>query len=503
MKKQVLIITMLTLILCLCLFHFHVKNAPAQTETITLSVTPSEYYASRIGEEFSINITISNVEEEQHLVGLNFRVSYNDSLLEVIDVAEGPFLRQFNQTPTEPYTFFIYYIDPATSFPNGTIVPPSVVIGLMLMPNGTGQWPGPFPEGEGTLATITFRAINQSAEPQGPLSCNFHIFDVTIIDDEGNDLSYTVEDGYYEIPQLSFEYTYETLYCVRFTASVKIKAEWAEWYYWQFGDGTELNTTEQTIIHQFMNLGVYNVTLTVHYANSTEQPTAWRLIGVGYIPEVKIETGSLFFKGETCEFNMLITYLGIPVNVSEISAELYFDGALYENLTEKIEAVTTGYYRISYVIPDNAENGTYTLIVRANYHGAFGAGIKSFLISETFSNMHDAISDLKDYLINNITTEIGIIKGNLSDLTDRLNEVKNDLIQQLNNLTEELNDAEASLGDLSRQLTDNATQAMNNKFDSIEEGQNSILTTFYLTSAVQLGLLVIVAAVSIYLARKK
>ena len=194
--------------------------------------------------------------------------------------------------------------------------------------------------------------------------------------------------------------------------------------------------------------------------------------------------------------------MGVPVNVSEISAELYFDGALYENLTGKIEAVTTGYYRISYVIPDNAENGTYTLIVRANYHGAFGADIKSFLISETFSNMHDAISDLKDYL-NNITAEIGIIKGNLSDLTDRLNEVKNDLIQQLNNLTEELNDAEASLGDLSRQLTDNATQAMNNKFDSIEEGQNSILTTFYLTSAVELGLLVIVAAVSIYLARKK
>jgi len=500
MKKQVLIITMLALILCLS--HFHVKNAPAQTGTITLSVTPSEYYASRIGEEFSINITISNVEEEQRLVGLNFRVSYNDSLLEVINVAEGPFLRQFNQTPTEPYTFFIYYIDPASSFPNGTIVPPSVVIGLMLMPNGTGQWPGPFPEGEGTLATITFRAINQSAEPQGPLSCNFHIFDVTIIDDAGNDLPYTVEDGYYEIPQLSFEYTYETPYCVRFTASVKIKAEWAEWYYWQFGDGTELNTTEQTIIHQFMNPGVYNVTLTVHYANSTEQPTAWRLIGVGYV-EVRIETGSIFFKGETCEFNILTTFVGVPVNVSEISAELYFNGALYENLTEKIEAVTTGYYRISYVIPDSAENGTYTLIVKANYHGAFGADIKSFLISETFSDMHDAISDLKDYLINNITTEIGIIKGNLSDLTDRLNEVKNDLIQELNNLAEELNDAEASLSDLNRQLAANTTQTMNNKFDAIEEGQNSILTTFYLTSAVELGLLVIVAAVSIYLARKK
>jgi len=501
MKKQVLIITMLTLILCL--FHFDVKNAPAQTETITISVTPSEYYASRIGEEFSINITISNVEEEQHLVGLDFRISYNDSLLEVINVAEGPFLRQFNQTPTEPHTFFIYYVDPAASFPNGTIVPPSIVIGLLLMPNGTGQWPGPFPEGEGTLATITFRAINQSAEPQGPLSCTFHLFDVTVIDDAGNDLPYTVEDGYYEIPQLSFEYAYETLYHVRFTASVKINAEWAEWYYWQFGDGTGLNTTEQTVIHQFMNPGVYNVTLTVHYANSTEQPTAWRLIGVGYVPEVRIETGSLFFRGETCEFSVLTTFMGVPVNVSEISAELYFDGALYENLTEKIEAVTTGYYRISYVIPDNAENGTYTLIVRANYHGAFGADIKSFLISDALSNMYDIISDiydvigdLNDYLMNNITTEIGIIEGNLSDLAGKLDEVENDL-------TQELDAVEASLSDLNRQLTDNATQAMNKKFDAIEEGQNSILTTFYLTSAVQLGLLVIVAAVSIYLARKK
>ena len=476
LKKNVLVWLALLLLYLTSNYALNVRNVHAQNADVKLSVAPSEYYATKVGEVFQINVTLEVLNETAQIVGVDFRISYNDSILEVLNVEEGPFFKKFTQGPSG--TFFVYYIEDETVLPNGTVIPPHIIIGALIFPNETGQYPGPFPNGSGTIAMITFKAIQHS--PVKPLNCTFEFFDTMVVNAKGEYLTAESEDGYYEIAPLTYEYSPRRPVAgqeVTFDASVTIEPEMAKWYYWQFDDGTTANVTEQTVKHTFSAPGTYNVSLTVRYTSNLTL-SIWKLIEVSsYIPfTVKIECSSLYFRGEICEYNILTTYLGRPVNANEISAALFFNGSLFEDLTSKIEFVATGYYRISYVIPSNAENGTYTLIVNAKYNGIYGASIKSFLIG-----------DLKDYL-NNITTEIGIIKGNLSDLIDRLNE--------------ELNDVEASLSDLNRQLA-NITQTMNNKFDAIEEGQNSILTTFYLTSAVQLGLLVIVAAVSIYLARKK
>lgn len=301
-------------------------------------------------------------------------------------------------------------------------------------------------------------------------------------------------DGYYEIipalyPIVTYEYSPLMPVVgqeVVFNASKSYDPDGEIlWYLWQFEDGTKINTTDPVITYIFSSSGENLVTLTVKdidglyvSANKTVK------VGAPTLLHVDVETGPLYFRGESCEFNVLITYLGVPVDADEISAVLYFKGGLYENLTGSIEVVTTGYYRISYIIPSDAENGTYTLIVRAKYNGIFGADIKSFLVSETLSGMHDIIDNIKDYLMNNITNEFNTVKEDLSDLIDELNEVKNDLAGVQNELA-------------------NTTQTMNENFDAIKGGQNSMLTTFYLTSAVQLGLLVIIAAVSIYLIKKE
>jgi len=503
MKKFILLALLTSTLFLIALPQ--IKLVVAQ-EPITFKVEPESYQALKKGETFTVNITISNVNASDRLVGVEFRLGYNDTLLEVVNVTEGPFFKQFNQTPNPPYTYFIYYVEPETQFPNGTVIPPHVLVGILLMPNSTGGWPGPMPEGNGTIAQITFKAIYQPVEPLPPANCTLDLFQVRAVNDLKEELPVSEEDGYYEIipalyPIVTFEYSPLMPVAgqeVIFNASKSYDPDGEIlWYLWEFEDGTKINTTDPVITYKFLCSGENLVTLTVKDIDGLYVSVNKTIkVGAPTPLYIDIETGSLYFRGENCEFNVLITYLGVPTDVDRVSALLYFDGSIYENLTSYIERVADGYYRITYTIPEDAESGLYTLLVNAEYNGICGADIKSFLISETFSDMHDVINDLKDYLMNNITAEIGIIKGNLSDLTDRLNEVKN-------NLTEELNDAEASLGDLSRQLTDNATQAMNNKFDSIEEGQNSILTTFYLTSAVQLGLLVIVAAVSIYLARKK
>jgi len=465
--KEKLILALMILVVC-SVSVSAVRLSLAQ-QTPTLQINPLRSYA-KIGETFSVNITLTDLTADQQLVGVELRMSYNDTLLEVIDAKEGDFLKSF-----APYgTWFQYYVEKGGTYGNITI-PSHILIGILIFPNSSGSWPGPFPEGNGTIATITFRALPHQSKTT--LNGTFELFNVTLVNAEGHHLTVELKSGYYEIAPLTFKYTplrpsvgQEVIFDVR----EGTEPTWVTSCYWNFDDGSTVTSTTDPVKHAFNVSGQYNVTLVVLYPNNVTVSVSKVIEVSPYSPfEVKIEISPLLFRNETCEFNILLTYLGVPVNASEISAVLYFNGGIYEDLTESIERVATGYYRIRYVIPNDAEYGTYTLIVNAKYNGIYGADIESFLISD------------------------------LSDLTDRLNEVKNDLIQQLNNLTEELNDAEASLGDLSRQLTDNATQAMNNKFDSIEEGQNSILTTFYLTSAVQLGLLVIVAAVSIYLARKK
>ena len=158
----------------------------------TLAVAPSYYLATHAGETFNVTVRIENLSAASRAVGFQFRLSYNDTLLEVVNVAEGSFLRQFNQTSSPPYTFFVYYIEPETQYPNGTVIPPHVLVGILLMPNSTGDWPGPFPEGNGTLASITF---NVTAESAG--SCILHLFDTKIVNDEG-EINHNVVDGLFE-----------------------------------------------------------------------------------------------------------------------------------------------------------------------------------------------------------------------------------------------------------------------------------------------------------------
>ncbi len=265
-----------------------------------LEVEPTEVVFGpepSLGKEFSINVVMKQLYEAWNLVGYNFRLSYNDTLLEVVDVQEGPFLaeatswgyvlfeditlpaaapplymsnitlilrvnatlpqeydfevvapdgirvlinytarttfsvagptvedfiiefRNYNDypitgdykiicTPTTygvtlynitdpanpielewirnvakpPYTWFFSNVQP------DGIYGPHVVVGGMLATD-TGEW-YIFPEGEGVLATITFRIIKQAPTPGTSLTCPLNLFDIVLIDKEGKDIPY-------------------------------------------------------------------------------------------------------------------------------------------------------------------------------------------------------------------------------------------------------------------------------------------------------------------------
>jgi hypothetical protein len=119
-----------------------------------------------IGEEFDVDIvltgpTVEGLSFAWYLVGVQFRLTYCDDLLEVVSITEGPFLKD---GPWNLHGTFFIGMDQT----NG--LGPHVMVGEMLLPNGMGIYDQTsWPNGTGTVATIRFRAIKQ--ECPDPFTC--------------------------------------------------------------------------------------------------------------------------------------------------------------------------------------------------------------------------------------------------------------------------------------------------------------------------------------------
>jgi predicted nucleic acid-binding Zn-ribbon protein len=157
----------------------------------TIYVYPSTYVATHMGEKVSISVNIKNVTEDMQLIGVQFWLRYNTTLLETKEdwIIEGPFLQEF-----APYnTAFIKYVDDGYG-----------KVGILILPNATGEWNPPFPEGDGTLATITFNVIYRPTEAEPKASCILELTDTMLLDVNLEEIAHNSENGYYEITPLSF-----------------------------------------------------------------------------------------------------------------------------------------------------------------------------------------------------------------------------------------------------------------------------------------------------------
>jgi len=113
-----------------------------------------------IGKEFDVNVKIGGptavgLSFAWYLIGVEFRLYFDASLLEVVSITEGPFLK--NGPWNLHGTWFVGVYNPDSYFL------PHVMVGEMLLPNMTNgvydmtSWPN----GTGTVATIRFKAIKQ------------------------------------------------------------------------------------------------------------------------------------------------------------------------------------------------------------------------------------------------------------------------------------------------------------------------------------------------------
>jgi methyl-accepting chemotaxis protein len=134
--------------------------------------------------------------------------------------------------------------------------------------------------------------------------------------------------------------------------------------------------------------------------------------------DVEADVGSIHFRGEMAEFYILVSYLGKPID-AEISAILYYNGTLLEDLSASAQHVASGLYMVQYSISTEALAGTYVLVVNASRCTLKGTTLKSFLLSQTLTNWNARIIDIQGKLAT-IETDVGTIKVCLEAINARL-----------------------------------------------------------------------------------
>ena len=151
------------------------------------SVEPSKYHASFINETFSVNIDVHYVTASSQLVGFEFRLRYDPALLKIINVTAGSFLEPFAGAPNQG----VFYLGPyyGTNY---------VMRGGFIAPDPDAIWHAPFPSGNGTVATITFKVIFEP--PAGETAeCDLTLFSTRLVDNAVQIIANDAISGHFEI----------------------------------------------------------------------------------------------------------------------------------------------------------------------------------------------------------------------------------------------------------------------------------------------------------------
>jgi hypothetical protein len=157
-------------------------NWASPTTNPYLYVAPPVYTATELGEQFNISIMIDDLKEGWELVGLEFKLGFNDTLLDALSINNGTFFESFAGPPNG----IVFYIP--------VIGSDYVQLGAMVLPDVNGTWHSPYPNtdaGPGLVATITFNATYQEVFPPIPsLTCDLILYDILGGDTNATDVPF-------------------------------------------------------------------------------------------------------------------------------------------------------------------------------------------------------------------------------------------------------------------------------------------------------------------------
>jgi hypothetical protein len=119
-----------------------------------LEVIPKDTVLTTVGQRFNLSIVIKNLDDDWRLVGFNFKLDYNETILLITNVYNGTFLEAYAGAPNGG----MLYLGPIDG-------PDYVIAGALILPDEYGTYHAPYPSGEGTVYIIEFEGILQGIFP--------------------------------------------------------------------------------------------------------------------------------------------------------------------------------------------------------------------------------------------------------------------------------------------------------------------------------------------------
>jgi hypothetical protein len=165
MRRRTIIVVCLLAILVVVVAYVTLSSHPPTSAPATqLSVEPATVQGT-IGQELTLNVTVSNVTD---LYGWEFYLGWNSSLLSFVSVNEGPFLQSGGNT------YFTYYLNTTNEH---------IIVDCTL----EGEVPGV--NGDGTLATVTFSTTNAG-------QCQLNLYNIDLRDSSDAEIPCQAISGY-------------------------------------------------------------------------------------------------------------------------------------------------------------------------------------------------------------------------------------------------------------------------------------------------------------------
>jgi hypothetical protein len=160
-KKNIIVICSIAILALAITLAYVITRSPAST---VVYVHP-QAIVSAPGQNFTVDIKVSDASD---LYAWEFKLSWNSTLLDYLNVTEGPFLRIEGQTLFTPVNITVDYM----------------FLDCALLGNVTGV------DGNGTLATIQFHVRDRG-------DCSLHLYDVVFDDPFEQSTVPGVTEGYF------------------------------------------------------------------------------------------------------------------------------------------------------------------------------------------------------------------------------------------------------------------------------------------------------------------
>jgi len=289
--------------------------------TATISVNPPTSTAA-VGQTFMIDINVSDVVD---LYGWEFKLGWNSTLLDAVNVTEGAFLKQGGDT------FFASKINNTAGY---------MLVDCTLLGNVSGV------SGNGILATIEFYV-----EERG--ECTLDLYDTTLINSTEQSITHTTVDGNFvaivrDVAIISVT-TSKTVVVPGEIVNITVVAK---------NEGTETETFNVTAYYD--NTGIETQTVNNLAANANTTLTfTWDTTGVS-VGNYTIKAIADIVSGETDTadntFMDGMVLLTIPVHDIAIT-----------NVTTSKTSVAPGEIVYIYVTVKNQGDFTETFTVNASY----------------------------------------------------------------------------------------------------------------------------------------